>query len=65
MLYAPEYIDPVPLDPLSQGGRAIAEILLINPFFFKLLTTTKIYLDKEYKKISFQASLSCESENYA
>lgn len=65
MLYAPKYIDPVPLDPVNQGRRAIAEILLIKIHLFKSVTTTTIYLHKGYKRISFQASLSCEGKNSA
>ena len=65
MLYAPKYIDPAPFDPLSLCGRAVAETLLIKTPSFKSLTTTKTYLHKEYKGISFQASLSCEGKNYA
>lgn len=36
MPQAPKYIDPTPLDPLSQGKRAVAEILLIKTLFFQV-----------------------------
>lgn len=61
----PKYIDPAPSTPEIEGGHAAADVLLTKTPFFQPLTTTKTYLHKGCKGISFQASLSREGKNYA